>query len=276
MTYLQKIIKLLVALNLYFRGKSLFVSYFSEIKNVGDILNVDLIEHYSGKTVVNPPGSSRFKHYLVVGSVAHNMNKKTITIGSGLIHDSMIKHIKEVGDIRALRGHLTKACLEKKFKMKFNVPLGDPALLFPKIYDPMIETEYEFALVLHYVDEQHDIKNVIESMGGKVVSVRQEPRKFIDEIKSCKKVLSSSMHGLILADAYEIPNKRLILSDKITGGNFKFKDYYSTTDKPDEEGCVLGDSVSNFEIEHLISKCSVKKYTGDLDELERKFMELSS
>ena len=35
------------------------------------------------------------------------------------------------------------------------------------------------------------------------------------------------MHGLICADSLLIPNVRMILSDKIIGGDYKFDDYYS-------------------------------------------------
>lgn len=44
---------------------------------------------------------------------------------------------------------------------------------------------------------------------------------------SCKCVLSSSLHGLIVADALGVPNRRIVLSDKIIGGDLKFDDYYS-------------------------------------------------
>jgi pyruvyltransferase len=46
----------------------------------------------------------------------------------------------------------------------------------------------------------------------------------------CKIVLSSSLHGLVLADSFQIPNKRIVLSNNIIGGDFKFKDYYSGID----------------------------------------------
>ena len=48
------------------------------------------------------------------------------------------------------------------------------------------------------------------------------------QLSKCKRVISSSLHDLILADSLVIPNIRIILSNKIYGGNFKFNDYYSS------------------------------------------------
>ena len=40
-------------------------------------------------------------------------------------------------------------------------------------------------------------------------------------------ILSSSLHGMIFADSYDIPNAHLLLSKKVIGGDYKFKDYRS-------------------------------------------------
>lgn len=52
---------------------------------------------------------------------------------------------------------------------------------------------------------------------------------------SCKCILSSSLHGLIFADALGIPNRRIVLSDEIIGGDLKFDDYYSVYYENPEE-----------------------------------------
>mgnify|MGYP007117021097 FL=1 len=43
---------------------------------------------------------------------------------------------------------------------------------------------------------------------------------------SCAQVLSSSLHGLIISDALDVPNRRMIISDNIRS-SLKFADYYS-------------------------------------------------
>ena len=44
----------------------------------------------------------------------------------------------------------------------------------------------------------------------------------------CKSVLSSGLHALIISDSLGIPNMRMVVSDKIIGGDYKFRDYYSS------------------------------------------------
>jgi len=265
---INKITYLLSALWKRARKKAIFLRYFYTIDNVGDILNVELVEHYTNRKVLYPPLIWRFKHLLAVGSVLDQMNKNSTVLGSGLIAPEELSKINELGNIKALRGKLSKKLLEDKFNIKLDIELGDFALLFPKIFNPTIEPTFEFGVVLHYVDENHSVKKLISKMGGKVISVRQRPFNFIREIKECKNILSSSMHGLILCDAYQIPNKRLILSDKIFGGDFKFKDYYSTTDNKDESGLVMQDTVHESVLEDAIKLCSIKKYVFDLEKLE--------
>ena len=46
-------------------------------------------------------------------------------------------------------------------------------------------------------------------------------------MSQCEVVISSAMHGLITADSLGIPNARAIISNNITGGDYKFNDYYS-------------------------------------------------
>ena len=64
------------------------------------------------------------------------------------------------------------------------------------------------------------------------------------------------MHGLIAADALGIPNARIRVADRITGGDYKFRDYYSVfgVDPP---------TLSRDELWHLTA--------ADLDRIEATY-----
>lgn len=55
-----------------------------------------------------------------------------------------------------------------------------------------------------------------------------DPKDVLRAIRRCEAVVSSSLHGLVAADALGVPNRQMIIpsSKKILGGAHKFQDYY--------------------------------------------------
>lgn len=270
---LQKIIKVVRFYILLKKNKKIVpLCYFDGVPNVGDALNLKLVSAISGWTPIKPPNLRVFKHLCAVGSVLSSMNSNSVVWGSGLISEKAVEDISELGDIRAVRGYLTKKLLEKKFKISLSIPLGDPALLMPLYIKPKgNKVNYRFGLVLHYVDKNNPIKNIVEKQGGYIIDVSLPIDEFINEISKCKIILSSSMHGLILSDAYNIPNQRIVLGDNIIGGDFKFQDYYSTTIEPNSKPLMLRNTITVSDIEKAISLAKVKKNILDLELLLNAF-----
>jgi len=154
---------------------------------------------------------------------------KDIVWGAGCISPNSIgdKPLK----VYAVRGPLTQKELINR-GIECPSVYGDPALLFPKIYNPLKNKKYKYGVIPHYIDYTDDyalkIINHLESQGVKVINITSNIFTFIDNILSCEKILSSTLHGLIAADAYNIPNIKINLSNKLVGGNFKFKDYFDS------------------------------------------------
>ena len=61
----------------------------------------------------------------------------------------------------------------------------------------------------------------------------------------------TSLHGLIVADAYGIPNARVNISNKLIGGDFKFKDYCLSVGREIDLGYQLTDETELKDIEDL-------------------------
>jgi pyruvyltransferase len=253
------------------KDDSILLAHFTGVANVGDALNVELIQALSGKKVATPPGLRYSTHLLAVGSILQGMNKNSVVWGSGLISAESVHNIRQLGRIMAVRGELTKAIIERHFDIKLDVPLGDPALLMPLVYPPCEKKICKFGLVPHYVDILHPICDVVRHMGGKVLDVSWSPERFISELTACETIISSAMHGLILSDAYGIPSKRITLSDKIHGGDFKFSDYYSTTNSPSESACYVSASVTRQDVDAALSQATVKEIIVDLVSLKNSF-----
>ena len=87
---------------------------------------------------------------------------------------------------------------------------------------------------------------------------------FIDDICSCEAIVSSSLHGIIIADAYEIPNVWISLDENHPDDNFKFKDYYLSVNKDISKPLNFDTITSEVIQDHLQSW---QKPTIDLDKL---------
>lgn len=77
---------------------------------------------------------------------------------------------------------------------------GDPALLTPFLFHPKVEKEYEIGLVLRWSDKtwlSHSIGD-----GVKLIDLgTSDVESVLKDILSCKRVIISSLHGLVIADA---------------------------------------------------------------------------
>ena len=61
-----------------------------------------------------------------------------------------------------------------------------------------------------------------------MIDVQDTPQNVVEKIAKCKTIISSSLHGLIIADSLGIPNVHVVVTDKLLGDGFKFDDYYSS------------------------------------------------
>jgi pyruvyltransferase len=250
------------------------IKYFDAVLNVGDQINPYLVERMSNKKPFNVR-SGFTMHVIGLGSMFHVANNKSIIWGTGIISDSLdFKKRTTFSKLNAVRGKLTKKLLiENGISVSDNVVLGDPGVLMPLFYSPSVKKIKRVGVIPHYVDS--DILALRGEGSVHIIDVSQGPEAFVEEILSCEFIISSSLHGLILSDAYGVPNKWASFSDKITGGPFKYHDYYSTTDRPKEE-CVVVNSpeiLANL-MNNIENISSVKKYIFNRQELIDVFPEL--
>jgi hypothetical protein len=157
-------------------------------------------------------------------------NENTIVWGSGIrdINQNINK-----GIIKSVRGPLTR---KRLLEIGCYCPpiYGDPGLLLPLYYNPVIEKKYTLGIIPHYThyDVVSKMYNGIESI--KVIKlINKDIELVINDILSCEKTISSSLHGLIVSDAYNIPNKWVKFNDKINGDDTKYYDYFKSVKRVD-------------------------------------------
>ncbi|MGM1054076.1 MAG: polysaccharide pyruvyl transferase family protein [Pseudomonadota bacterium] len=242
------------------------VYFYGKVRNVGDRLNFFLVENISGRRVHNVR-TALFPHLLPVGSILHFGNLNSVVWGSGLIREEDAFSVR-FGSAVALRGALTRAALAQHHDLG-EVVLGDPALLMPMFFKPSTPSKtYHIGIVPHLSERNLEIFKGIESESVTLIDVGLNEQEFISRLCECEYIVSSSLHGLILSDAYGIKNQWAIFSDLVIGGGFKFMDYYSTTINPNEVPRVI---LARQELEALLEEIekisSVKGFSEDIERL---------
>ncbi|WP_109466939.1 polysaccharide pyruvyl transferase family protein [Albibacillus kandeliae] len=107
------------------------------------------------------------------------------------------------------------------------VPFGDPGLLFDRLVQPGPEKKYRWGVIAHYTDaDAPGLAKVLENTPRAVnIPVNAPPLETLQRIGECDFIASSSLHGLIAADCYGIPNLRLKFSANLEATDGKFHDY---------------------------------------------------
>ena len=230
-------------------GKTLIVFWWNgaEGKNWGDAINPILIKKMSGKDVILPHEVINFKNepiYSVIGSILGARSDKNLIIwGSGFISSS--GRLKETPyKICAVRGPLTRNII---LSQGIDCPeiYGDPALLYPLYYNPIIKQKYKLGIIPHFLDQNHYALNMFKNHPDIIIiDILSEINEFVDAICNCEHIASSSLHGIIAADAYKIPSIWMILSDDIGGDRFKFYDYFMSVGRKNEKPFIMTENTS--------------------------------
>jgi len=239
--------------------------FFRIIKNVL-LFNFRFIKHIKyisfDKRVLVPIGSSITRG-----------NKNTSHWGTGYLNS---KSVFKGGKVYAVRGKLTDERLRKEGFEGCSV-YGDPALLLPIIYPIQKKHLYEIGIIPHYLDYSYFI-NQYSSQYKIIDVITNDVEKTISEIISCKKVLSSSLHGIIVAQAYNIPALWIKKNDIDTDDGFKFKDYFSSVAIAPYEGFTNIEEILKNEnsINDFFKKNrDIEKIQVDLKEIQKSLLKVA-
>ena len=187
---------------------------------------------------------------LCIGSIISWMTThNSIIWGSGVVYpDHPISAIPK--KILAVRGPLTREYL---LKQNINCPeiYGDPALLFPQYYSPPKIKKYKIGIIPHFRDKNNQIWEKFKKDHDVFIIDVQNVypwSQFIDDICSCEKLLTSSLHGLIIADSYSIPNVWIELESG-ESKRFAFLDYLKSVNKDEIKApIVINDDTNLYDV----------------------------
>jgi len=265
-------------------SKNIHLFWWSSIKfegktqeNFGDILSKYLVEKISKKEVVwKHPKKLKWslfqkKIYCTTGSILAHVTEKCIVWGSGIISK---KDVVRKAEFLAVRGPETYKHLKQ---MGYNVQkvFGDPAIVLPMLYKPKKNIKNEIGIIPHYVDFDKVSKWYNKNSEIKVIDLlNDDVEAVINEIVSCRQIVSSSLHGVIVSHTYNIPAVWVQFSSELSGDNIKFVDYFKSVNlKP-----YLADFIDKpLDIENLKSLINKKPNLPNQDvilELRKNLMEV--
>lgn len=245
------------------KNKPIPLFWWSEIEfisknkeNYGDLLSKYLVEKISSRPVewVHPKKQPWYKwnkaNFLAVGSIIHHATKDSVVWGSGIIDN---KQKVDNACFKAVRGPKTREYL---LNLGYYCPpvYGDPALLLPKFYSPIVEKKFKFGIIPHY----HDFakaKKIFEKEKEVVVIdlMTLDVEEVTWQIIQCEKTISSSLHGLIVSHAYNVPSVWVKFSNKIFGNDIKYHDYLESVGLEFYQPEHLQEEIELLNLEKLFS-----------------------
>lgn len=196
--------------------------WWDQRRNFGDQLTPALLPSLGIAPIHQPP---RHAALAGVGSVLEHLpsDYSGVVWGSGLMFDRSIRLPR--AEVIAVRGTLSAERLD----LTEGFVTGDPGLLLVAKAQKN-RTKREPVLIPHYRHQGHALWGKLRSHLGPntgLIDVRWRPSVVARRIAGASLVITSSLHGLITADANGIPAVWILPEPWGDGGAFKFLDYES-------------------------------------------------
>ena len=197
-------------------------NWLPERQNFGDVIGRYIVEKLTG-VLCSHSMPEEGPHLMVCGSILSVANEHSTVWGSGFLSQGQAVTAPPA-NICAVRGPLSRLQLSLQGIECLEV-YGDPALLLPRVhpYFPVFESN-EPLFIPHYEDEEHiELSYPCTSM---IVTPENTIEDIIGAIRGASCVITSSLHGLIVAHAYDVPALLVRWGDRLAGDGMKFRDYF--------------------------------------------------
>jgi pyruvyltransferase len=194
--------------------------------NIGDYLAFETV-NYCLNLFDKDPSQIINGKLLSIGSVLHFADTGDCIWGAGKNGkiDESNHHFTQL-DVRAVRGPLTRDYLNSK-NIKCPDVFGDPGILALLIYPEKMLLPGGPTKDFVIVPQLNNNMEKYNEFTNLTISPRSMPANFIRQLLEGKKVISSSLHGLILAEAY---GRDAVYYNSGSGEtSFKYLDYYRGT-----------------------------------------------
>ena len=201
--------------------------------NLGDALSPVMVALLSGTQVAHNAHDATTTRMAAVGTIAQHLKGGDVSVwGTGssrYINTGVgVERIPFIPDratryrIHATRGPVSRALIGEENAVGAPV-FGDPVWALPRFYDPKVEKKWEIGVIVHLSDladrsldalprEAYERYHIPADFEGSVHIINTltavsaaSMREKLDEILACKRLVSTSLHGMVFAESYGIP-----------------------------------------------------------------------
>jgi len=210
-------------------SKALTLWWWKSRNNFGDILNPNVVSYVSGRKVVWRPRDKA--EMIAIGSNMSNIRDRIVASdnplyvwGSGVMRPLSRDFVNRCA-FSLVRGPITSCLIGID-----DLPFGDPGLLIAEALDFTTSSKkrYKYGVVPHWTHfEMPELRELVDALPNATLinPMTDDVAQTLTEIADCDVILASSLHGLIIADALEIPNIWLDTGEINQFTRLKFLDY---------------------------------------------------
>lgn len=205
--------------------------------NIGDEISPIVLGHVTGRRIV-------FRNVddcdgVAVGSVFYPLKAKRrrrkaplFVWGTGTLKPKHDDYRNLWLNLAALRGPKTWAEIENCP----DVPFGDPGLFVREIWPQpgSLRQPGRVGIIAHHsMQHGQPTRRLLDGIdGASLVSITQpDIAKMMRQVAKCSLVISSSLHGMVFADAFGVPS--LFWNEAGEENEWKFRDYFAGAGRPD-------------------------------------------
>lgn len=221
--------------------------WWKEVPNFGDRIAPLLLEHFADLKVE----WDTISHAQVasVGSILEHIPPlwDGYILGSGKLFEFSRLHLHtKTATVLAIRGPLSARGIAGSYA------LGDPGVLADELVG-IQPKQWDLGIIPHWQDKElaSKFQALIKAPNTiKVINPSDDPLTVLRQIGACRRIVTSSLHGMIVADAFGIPRRVEICPAMAKdGGDFKFRDYSASIQTPWETGKMR--EASRFRVEDV-------------------------
>ena len=225
-------------------------------RNFGDDINYSFLDNIINYNIkLYNSKAQKCNNYLLIGSILIDkyIDEYSIVWGSGMLKPKQLtgKPYK----VCAVRGPKTRQIL---LDSGIECPeiYGDPALLMPYNYYPYVSKKYKIGIIPHHSHINTKLLFKLRlNKNIKIINfVKYESWKHvIKDMLSCDFIVSESLHGLIISDAYKIPNYYISFGN--INQDFKYEDYFLSVGKKPYKPYIITNTTKYEDLMALKQKC---------------------